>query len=121
MQQPRMVLSELLLTLVKDGPEISDATYGLGLTVGRYRGRKHEHLHLAGLKPKLDACHLPRTLDPQNQTEKVHVAHHARLRHLHHPPGRACDQYAGQGRQWSVSHRGHHTVSQLFERQPRVR
>ena len=41
MQQPRMVLSELLLTLVKDGPEISDATYGLGLIVGGYRGRKH--------------------------------------------------------------------------------
>ena len=49
----------------------------------------HEHLHLAGLKPQLDARHLPRTPDTQNPTVQVCVAHHARLRHTHHEPGRA--------------------------------
>ena len=41
LQQPQMVLSPLLLSLVQDGAEISDPTYGLGLIVGGYRGRKH--------------------------------------------------------------------------------
>ena len=42
-----------------------------------------------GLKPQLNARHLPRTLDAQNPTVQVCVSPRARLRHLHHQPGRA--------------------------------
>ena len=51
----------------------------------------HEHLHLTGLKPQLNACHLPGTLDAKNPTVQVCVTHRARLRHLHHQPGRALE------------------------------
>ena len=41
MQLPQMVMTGPLRERLKDGPEISDPSYGLGLMVGGYRGRKH--------------------------------------------------------------------------------
>ena len=41
MQQPQMVMTGPLQERIQDGPEVSDPTYGLGLMVGGYRGRKH--------------------------------------------------------------------------------
>ena len=41
MQLPQMVMTGPLQERLQDGPEISDPTYGLGLMVGGYRGRKH--------------------------------------------------------------------------------
>ena len=41
MQRPQMVMTGPLQQRLQDGPEVSDPTYGLGLMVGGYRGRKH--------------------------------------------------------------------------------
>ncbi len=41
MQQPQMVMTGPLRARLQNGPEISEPTYGLGLMVGGYRGRKH--------------------------------------------------------------------------------
>ena len=41
MQLPQMVMTGPLQERLQNGPEISDPTYGLGLMVGGYRGRKH--------------------------------------------------------------------------------
>ena len=41
MQLPQMVMTGPQRERLKDGPEISDPSYGLGLMVGGYRGRKH--------------------------------------------------------------------------------
>lgn len=41
MQLPQMVMTGPLQARLKDGPEIADPNYGLGLMVGGYRGRKH--------------------------------------------------------------------------------
>ena len=41
MQLPQMVMTGPLQERLQDGPEISNPTYGLGLMVGGYRGRKH--------------------------------------------------------------------------------
>ncbi len=41
MQSPQMVMNGPLAAAVRNGDEIGDPTYGLGLMVGTYRGRKH--------------------------------------------------------------------------------
>ncbi len=41
MQLPQMVLTGPLQARLQNGPEIGDPTYGLGLMVSTYRGRKH--------------------------------------------------------------------------------
>ena len=41
MQLPQMVMTGPQRERLKDGPENSDPSYGLGLMVGGYRGRKH--------------------------------------------------------------------------------
>ncbi|MDE2691662.1 MAG: serine hydrolase [Acidobacteriota bacterium] len=41
MQLPQMVLTGPLQQRLQNGPEIGDPTYGLGLMVSTYRGRKH--------------------------------------------------------------------------------
>jgi CubicO group peptidase (beta-lactamase class C family) len=41
MQLPQMVMTGPLQARLQNGPEIGDPTYGLGLMVGSYRGRKH--------------------------------------------------------------------------------
>ena len=41
MQRPQMVMTGPLQQRLQDGPEIGDPSYGLGLMVGSYRGRKH--------------------------------------------------------------------------------
>ncbi len=41
MQLPQMVLTGPLQQRLQNGPEIGDPTYGLGLMVSSYRGRKH--------------------------------------------------------------------------------
>ena len=41
MQSPQMVMTGPLAARVRDGDEIGDPSYGLGLMVGSYRGRKH--------------------------------------------------------------------------------
>ena len=41
MQLPQMVMTGPLQQRLQDGPEIGDPSYGLGLMVGGYRGRKH--------------------------------------------------------------------------------
>ena len=41
MQLPQMVMTGPLQARLKDGPEIADPSYGLGLMVGGYRGHKH--------------------------------------------------------------------------------
>ena len=58
----------------------------LWTTEGLHPAASDENPHLAGLKPTLDARHLPRTLDTQNPTVQVCVTHPTRLRHLHNQP-----------------------------------
>ena len=41
MQLPQMVMTGPLQARLQNGPEIGDPTYGLGLMVSSYRGRKH--------------------------------------------------------------------------------